>query len=129
MKPNVLLTITSLLSILLFQFHLTDDIVHGWEPGGLNNLIGGTIISLVFLCGTLLLRDRRSGHVIQLAGSLLALAVAYIHMRGKGVGGEFAKSSGAFFFIWTLLALGLTGAFGVVLSVRGLWNLRRGQPR
>jgi hypothetical protein len=33
-----------------------------------------------------------------------------------------AKSSGAFFFIWTLLALGVTALFSVILSVRGLWE-------
>jgi len=35
MKPNVLLTSAAILSILLCTFHLTDDIVHGWEPGTL----------------------------------------------------------------------------------------------
>jgi hypothetical protein len=45
-------------------------------------------------------------------------------MRGAGVGGEFAKSSGAFFFVWTLLALGVTGTFSVILSMYGLWSLR-----
>jgi hypothetical protein len=38
-------------------------------------------------------------------------------MKGAGVGGAIAKSSGAFFFIWTLLAL-----FSVVLCVGGLWR-------
>jgi hypothetical protein len=32
------------------------------------------------------------------------------------VGGAIAKSSGAFFFIWTLLALGVTALFSVILS-------------
>jgi hypothetical protein len=41
MKHSVMLTITSLLSILFFTFHLTDDIVRGIEPGGISNLIGG----------------------------------------------------------------------------------------
>lgn len=33
MKHHVILTITSLLSILLFTFHLADDIVRGFEKG------------------------------------------------------------------------------------------------
>jgi hypothetical protein len=41
-------------------------------------------------------------------------------MKGAGVGGAIAKSSGAFFFIWTLLALGVTALFSVILSVLGL---------
>src|SRR5215469_14160329 len=33
---------------------------------------------------------------------------------------RIANSSGAFFFIWTLLALGVTALFSIVLSVPGL---------
>jgi hypothetical protein len=43
-------------------------------------------------------------------------------MKGAGVGGAIAKSSGAFFFIWTLLALGVTTLFSIILSARGLWE-------
>jgi hypothetical protein len=43
-------------------------------------------------------------------------------MKGAGVGGAIAKSSGAFFFIWTLLALGVTALFSVILSARALWG-------
>ncbi len=124
MKHKVTLTITSLLAILLGLFHLTDDIIHGMEPGGLSNLVGGVLILVVWLYGTLVLAERRSGYVIMLLGGLLAAAIPFFHMRGAGVGGEFAKSSGAFFFVWTLLALGVTGTFSVILSVHGLWSLR-----
>lgn len=124
MKHSVLLTITSLLSILFFTFHLTDDIVRGFEKGGLSNLIGGVLISVVWLYGTLVLAERRSGYVIMLLGSLLSLAVPVIHMKGKGVGvaSGIANSSGGFFFVWTLIALGVTGLFSVILSARGLWR-------
>lgn len=52
-------------------------------------------------------------------------------MRGKGVGvtSSIGNSSGHFFFVWTLIAIGVTGLFSVILSARGLWSLRRGQPR
>ena len=39
MKQHVLLTIASLLSILFLTFHLADDIVRGFEQGGLSNLV------------------------------------------------------------------------------------------
>src|ERR1700722_3157457 len=105
MKHNVMLTIASLLSILFFTFHLTDDIVRGMEPGTLSNLTAVPIL-VIGLYGTLVLAERRSGYVIILLGSLLGLVVPVIHMKGAaGVGGAIAKSSGAFFFIWTLLAL------------------------
>jgi hypothetical protein len=131
MKHSVMLTIASLLSILLFTLHLTDDIVHGWEPGGLSNLIGGSLISVVWLYGTLVLSERRAGYVISLIGSLLAFGVAVIHMKGKGVGvaSGIANSSGGFRFVWMLLALGVMGLFALILSARGLWSLRRGQSR
>jgi hypothetical protein len=122
-----MLTITSLLSILFMTFHLTDDILRGMASGGVSNL-AGVLILVVWLYGTLVLAERRSGYVIILLGSLLGSGVPVIHMMGKGVG-EIAKSSGGFFFVWTLLALGVTAIFSLILSARGLWSLRRGQPR
>ena len=127
MKQNVVLTIASLLSILFVTFHLTDDIVRGMEPGTLSSLIVLPIL-VVQLYGTLVLAGKRSGYVIILLGSLLGLLVPVIHMKGAGVG-EIARSSGGFFFVWTLLALGVTAVFSLILSARGLWSLRRGQPR
>ena len=121
MKQNVVLTISSLLSILFVTLHVADDIVRGMEPGTLFDLITLPILA-VWLYGTLVLAGKRSGYVIILLASLLGLLVPVIHMEGAGVGGAIAKSSGAFFFIWTLLALGVTALFSVILSVRGLWD-------
>ena len=131
MKQNLMLTISSMLSLLLLTFHLTDDIVRGFEKGGLANLIGTVLISVVWLYGTLVLAGRRSGYVIILLGSLLGLFVPYIHMRGKGVGvnSSIANSGGHFFFVWTLLAIGVTALFSIILSARGLWSLQRGKSR
>lgn len=131
MKHELLLTIISLLSLLFLTVHLTDDIVHGFEPGGLSNLVGGVLIAVVWLYGTLVLAGRRSGYIIILLGSLLGLFVPYIHMKGKGVGitSGIANSSGGFRFIWTLLALGVTALFSFILSAHGLWSLRRGRQR
>jgi hypothetical protein len=128
MKPNVMLTIASLLSILFMTFHLADDINRGMEKGGLSNLVAVPIL-IVFLYGTLVLAGRRSGYVIILIVSFLGLGIPVIHMKGAGVGGAVANSSGGFFFVWTLIALGVTALFSVILSVRGLWSLRGGQPR
>ena len=127
MKPNTMLIIASLLSILLMTFHVTDDIVRGMEPGTLFDLIVVPIL-VVWLYGTLVLAERRSGYVIILLGSLLGLLVPVIHMKGRGVGvaSDIAKSSGGFFFIWTLIALGVTALFSVILSARALWEH---QPR
>jgi hypothetical protein len=123
MRHNVILTITSLLSILLMSFHLTDDVVRGMEPGGFLNLIV-VLVLVVWLYGTLALAERRSGYVILLLGSLLGVTVLVVHLKGAGVG-NIAKSSGGFFFVWTLLALGVTAGFSFILAARGLWSLRR----
>jgi hypothetical protein len=125
MKQNVMLTITSLLSILFFTFHVADDIVRGMEPGTVVNLPAVPIF-VVWLYGTLVLAERRSGYLIILLGSLLSLAVPVLHMKGKGVGvaSGIANSSGGFFFVWTLIALGVTALFSVILSARGLWSLQ-----
>ena len=130
MKQSYMLTIASLLSVLLFSFHLADDIVHGLEPGGVQNLVGGSLIMVVWLYGTLVLTERRSGYVIILLGSLLSFVVPVLHMKGKGVGvaSKIATSNGHFRFVWMLIALGVLGLFTAILSVRGLWSLpwRRG---
>lgn len=125
MKPRVLLTVTSLISILLLSLHISEDIVLGFSGGGLENLAGIAIL-VVYLCGTLLLSDRRTGLVIILLGSLVAAAMPVLHMSGAGVGVK--RSAGAFFFIWTLYALGVTGTFGIILSVRALRGARAARP-
>jgi len=126
MKQNVSLTIASVLSILFGMFHLADDIDRGMSPGGLPNLVA-VVIWVVWLYGTLVLAERRSGYIIILIASLLLTGVPVIHMRGVGIGFG-TNRSGGFFFIWTLLAMGVTALFSVILSVRGLWSLRRRQP-
>ena len=127
MKQNVTLTITSLLSILLMTFHLSDDIVRGFEPGGLRN-VTGVLMMVIWLFGTLVLAGRRSGYIIMILGAILGTAVPIVHMSGAGlVGGRIANSSRIFFWVWTLMALEVTAIFCLVLAVRGLWSLRRGK--
>jgi len=127
MKNNTLLTITSLLTILLSTLHITDDIVRGLEsPSPANAVV--ILIFVVWLVGTLLLAERRSGYVITLLGSLLATSMPVLHMRGTHYA-MIAKSSGGFFFVWTLIAVGITGAFSVILAAYALWRFRSGRPR
>src|SRR4029453_11500141 len=122
MKQSSVLTIASLLSILLGTFHLADDIDRGMSPGGLLNFVA-VVIWVVWLYGTLVLAERRSGYIIILVLSLLLMGVPVIHMRGVGIGFGTTRSGGVF-FIWTLLAMGVTALFSVILSARGLWGLR-----
>lgn len=127
MKQNAILVVTSLLSILLLTLHLTDDVVRGMFPGGIA-ILYAAIVAGALLYAMLVLAERRSGQVIMLVVSLIAVAMPVLHTRGAGVAIS-AKSSGGFFFVWTLIALGAIGTFTFILSARGLWGLRRGQPR
>ena len=126
MKHSVMLTISSLLSILFGTIHLADDIARGMAPGGLSNFTA-VVFCVIWLYGTLVLTERRSGYVILLLASLVMMGVLVLHMSGVGIGFG-TNRSGGFFFVWTLLALGVTALFSTVLSVRALWSLRRGQP-
>jgi hypothetical protein len=122
MKPNALLTITSLLSILLMTLHITDDIIRGISPAAAEN-VGGVVIFVVWLVGTLALPGRRLGYVIMLLGGVFAAAMPVLHMTGVRYA-AIAKSSGGFFFVWTLFVVGSTGAFSVILAARALWVQR-----
>jgi len=122
----MVLTIASLLSILLLTLHITDDIVRGISQAEPSNIALAVLVVLLY--GTLVLAERRSGYAIMLLVGLFAAATPVMHMRGAHYG-EIAKSTGGFFFVWTLWALGGLGGLTFVLSARGLWSLRRGQPR
>jgi hypothetical protein len=132
MKHHVTLTISSLLSILLFSLHWAHEVARGLEPGTVS-AFGGLLILAVWLCGTLVFAESRWGLVIMLLGAILASGVPVLHMRGAGlVGGRIANASGilgVFFWVWTNIALGATGMLSVVLSARALWSLRRGQKQ
>lgn len=125
MRHNIALTVASLLSILFMTLHLADDIVRGMEGGGLSSLIAVPIL-VIWLYGTLELKERRSGYVIILLASLLGALVPVVHFKVAGgvVHGAIAQSSGSFFFVWTQIALGVTALFSVALAVRALWKHR-----
>lgn len=120
MKEDVILTVTSLMSILLLSIHVTHDIVRGVDSWGRQSLIG-VLILVVLLFGTLVLANRRSGRIIMLLGGLMAAGMPVIHAKVN-----LAKS-GTFLFIWTLFALGATGTLSVILAVRGLRSVKRDQ--
>ncbi len=129
MKQPVMLTIA---------FPALDPLLHaslrgrhrpGDGAGKLRSLIA-VPISVVWLYGTLVLAERRSGYIITLLLGLLSFVVPIVHMKGKGVGvaSSLVNSSGHFFFVWTLIAIGVTGLFSVILSVHGLWRLHGAGP-
>jgi len=129
-KRNFVLPVTSLIAILLASFHLVDDIVYGSEKGVTPDLLMVVILA-VWLYGTLMLSERLAGYIITLLGSLLGLIVFWVHVTGPGglLGIEIGQMSGAFFFVWTLLALAIVSLLSLTLSAQGLWSLLRSEAR
>ena len=124
MRNTITLTITSLITIVLSLFHLADDVVKGFEPGGSQNYTGILIVA-VYLFATLMLDGRRWAHVIVLIGSIGGAGVPYIHMIGNGmVGPRVVNNGGVFLWVFTLLALGATAIVSGLLAARGLWTLQ-----
>lgn len=127
MKHKHMLVGTSLLSILLLSFHLTQDALHarpGTRDAGAGNLVV-VLILFVLLSGTVLLAERRSGQIIMLLGALFAMGMPVLHFTG---GADMNRYSGAFFFVWCLIALGVTGVFSVLLLASELPRVWR-RPR
>ncbi len=126
MKQSAILTTASLLTIFFMTLHLTGDIIFQITPAGLVNLFG-VFILVIQLYGTLALGGRRAGYIIIFLGSALGLVVTIIHMKGRHglISGDIGNSNQAFLFVWTLLALGITSTFSLILSASALWGLSR----
>ena len=124
MKQTAMLTTGSLLTILLMTIHLTGDILFRMAPAGLVNLLA-VFIFVVQLYGTLVLAGRRAGYIIIFLGSVLGLIIPVVHMKGtRGlIGGDIGNSGQAFLFVWTMLALGITSTFSIILSASALLSL------
>jgi hypothetical protein len=131
-RDNLILIIASLLSILLTTLHMTSDTIRaraGSPEAGGSTLVTVPVL-VIWLYGTLMLGERRSGHIIMLVGSVLAAGMPVIHVMGPAgfFTGQLARSGPAFLFVWTLHLMGVTGMFSLILAVQGLWRLRRGSP-
>jgi hypothetical protein len=127
MKHRATLTVTSLLSILLFSLHWADEVARGLEPGTVA-AAGGLLILAAWLSATLVFPERGLGLILILLGSILASAVPILHMQGRGlVLGRYGttNNNAMFFWVWTNIALGASGMVSLVLSVRALWSRRR----
>lgn len=123
MNNNRLLKIMSLLSLLFLTLHVTDDIVRGISKAESSNI--ALIVLVILLYGTLVLVGGLWGYVITFIVGLFAAINPVMHMRGTHYP-EIAASPGGYYFVWTLWALGAFGGVTMILSVRGLWSLRRG---
>ena len=120
MSLNSIYTRTSLLAIFFVTLHYTDDVlrkVNGADQGGIGSLIL-MLILIAWLFAILVLTERKSGYVISLIVSLLNSIIPIGHLTGIGgeaTLGQIATSSGPF-FVWVVIALGVTVIPALVLS-------------
>ena len=124
MKQSAMLTAASLLTVILETVHMAGDVLFRMSPAGLINLLV-VFILVVQLYGTLVLGARRSGYIIIFLGSALGLLIPVVHMRGpRGlISGDIGNSGQGFLFVLTLLALGITATFSIILSASALLSL------
>jgi hypothetical protein len=126
LKRNDLLGLMSLISLVLVSIHVPDDYVHGFDTHVVNNPYG-ILILVVWACGLLLFREQLIGRIILLLGGAIAVAIPLMHLNGR-YPPDFATSDGAFRFVWTLYALGTTGALSIILALRELVGRWRTGP-
>ena len=123
MTHQRLLVRTSLLSVLLLTLHFAQDAFHS-RPGtfeaGVGNLVAILLVT-VLLVGPALVPERRAGRIIMLLIALAALGMPLLHFRGNG---DRSRYSDALLFIWGMIALGVNGAFSLILWVSELLRLR-----
>jgi hypothetical protein len=74
--------------------------VRGFSPFSTYS-IGGIAILVVWAYRTLVLAERRAGHVITLLGGLFGTLIFVVHTRGARIN-EIAKAGSGWFFSWTL---------------------------
>jgi hypothetical protein len=122
MRQNITLTITSLLTLVLFSLHLTQDVLH--DKAGLDRtgIVICLAIMLVLLYGTVQLAGRRLGYAIMLLGGIASAYMPFLHGLGPNA------TRWGFLFVWTMLALGVTGSFAAILSLRALWRSAASTP-
>ena len=111
---------SSLLSIILFSLHVTDDVVHGFDPWDPSKQYFPPMLVL-FLYATLILNKRKSGLVLIAFSGLFMALMPFLHRK---ISPGFITSDGAFFFIWTLFALGASGGLTLILALQQLVKRR-----
>jgi hypothetical protein len=114
MKRNLPLVLLSLATLLLLTFHIAHDTIRQAE-GSMTYPIPVIVFTLV-LAASLTGTDRLWGQIVMLLGGLFGAAMIVVHAKGVVV-----RSSGGFFFTWTLFAMSATGWLTMILAVREMW--------
>jgi hypothetical protein len=120
MTLNSIYTRMSLLAIFFITLHYTDDVLRkadGADQGGPAALFM-LLLLVVWVYAILVLAERKSGYIISLIVSLLNSIIPIAHLtglRGDAPLGQIATSSGPF-FVWVVIALGVTVIPSLILS-------------
>ena len=124
MRQPRTLTTASLVSVGLNTVHLAQDAVHAAEGMPRSAVPVILVVMVTMLLGTFELAGRRSGYIIMLLGGLFATWMPVLH----GLGPQATRWG--VFFVSTLLALGVAGAYTAVLAAAALWrSFRSREPR
>ena len=126
MSERATLTVTSVLGVLLFIVHWTQDVVVGIDTVGIQSY-GGVALMVLWLSAATILRDRRAGKVTLLLFSilaagmpvLLAAGMPVLHLKGSRIL-EIARGDGGLLYLLVLLTLAVTATFSAILAIREL---------
>ncbi len=118
MSERATLTVTSVLGVLLFIVHWTQDVVVGIDTVGIQSY-GGVALMVLWLSAATILRDRRAGKVTLLLFSILAAGMPVLHLKGSRIL-EIARGDGGLLYLLVLLTLAVTATFSAILAIREL---------
>jgi hypothetical protein len=117
MNERKWLTGSSLVGVLLFIIHWSQDVALGLDRVGLQSY-GGVAICVLWLSSATILRDGRVGRVLLLLFSILAAAMPSLHLKGSRIG-EIARADGGLAYLVVLFTLAVTATFSTILVLRG----------
>jgi len=118
MNERSWLTGSSVLGVVLFIVHWSQDVAFGIDRIGLASY-GGVAICTLWLSSATILRDRRAGKVILLMFSILAAAMPSLHLKGTRIA-ELARGEGGLAYLVVMFTLAVSAAFATILTVREL---------
>lgn len=118
MNERTVLTWTSVLGVLLFIVHWSQDVALGIDGVGLQSY-GGVAICLAWLSSATLLRRHRAGKALLVLFSLLATAMPALHLKGTRIA-TIAQGDGGLPYLVVMFTLAVAAGFATILATREL---------
>lgn len=124
-KQDHALTVLSVIAVFLFGFHVSDDIIRGYEPPTSKHWQGMTQFTVWLFVALGMDHGRWRTALLLLGGVFVSLAPA-THFAGKGLSATLVASDGALLFVTTLFCMGIVGPAAALIAVKSLWISRKG---